>query len=97
MLCFSLAIIRNERINPFAQGKVGEKRLLKLVKPFSGHSVPGDIEPSFFKFLSSLFFNDWLRENAIVNWLIKMGEVQQGKSPSSLIFGAISLSSLNWV
>ena len=79
-----MAIIRNERINLFAYGKVGEKRLLKLVKPFSGHSVPGDIESSFFKFISSLLFNDWLRENAIVNWLVKSLEVQEGKSSSSL-------------
>ena len=46
--------------------------------------MPGDIESSFFKFISSLLFNDWLRENAIGNWLIKRGEVQEGKSPSSL-------------
>ena len=79
-----MAIIRNERINPFAYGKVGEKRSLKLVQSFSGHCVPGDIESSFFKFISSLLFNDWLRENAIGNWLIKRGEVQEGKSASSL-------------
>ena len=79
-----MAIIRNERINPFAYGKVGEKRPLKLVQSFSGHCVPGDIESSFFKFISSVLFDDWLRENAIGNWLIKRGEVQEGKSASSL-------------
>lgn len=66
-------------------GKLVKNALdLKLVQPFSGHCVPGDIESSFFKFISSLLFNDWLRENAIVNWLIKRGEVQEGKSASSL-------------